>query len=225
MIERPEPNAPSANASSTWLAGRRLPNARHGNTSGSNASRGAGQAELGPRDLAALVVLGSVNEGFGAFTEIVSAARSIAGPEWQPTGDVLAGAIERALDHGHLWCAERAESAEDVRLEISATGKGRLRELLHQPAPCCRRPIGRVAIALKVCFLGALDFQSGRQILEELSNAHRCELRHLREGCESCPATRAYARLWMDREIERIEQELTWLDRIRADLGAGATVG
>ena len=220
LIERPEPNAQSANGKCSWIAGPRLASAGHGHGVRPEALRGPSQAELGPQDLAALVVLGSVNEGFGAFTEIVSAARSIGAPDWQPTGDVLAGAIERALDLGHLWCAERVESAEDVRLEISVKGKERLRELLHQRAPCCRRPLGRVAIALKVCFLGAFDFRSGQQILEELSHAHRCELSHLKQGCETCPATRAYARLWMDREIERIEQELTWLDRLRDDLAA-----
>ncbi len=220
LIERPQPKAPSANGSCSWIAGPRLQDASQGNTVRPEAVSRTDRAELGPQDLASLVVLGSVNEGFGAFTEIVSAARSIAAPDWQPTGDVLAGAIERALDQEHLWCAENSERAADVRLEISAKGKERLRELLHQPAPCCRRPIGRVAVALKVCFLGALDFRSGRQILEELSHAHRCELSHLRRGCESCPAARAYARLWMDREIERIEQELIWLDRLRDDLGA-----
>ncbi len=220
LIERSEPKAQSANGSCSSIAGLQPPNAGHGNAARNEELRRSSQATLGPADLAALVVLGSVNEGFGAFTEIVFAARSIAGPDWQPTGDVLAGAIERALDQGDLWCADRVETAEDVRLEISVKGKQRLRELLHQPAPCCRRPLGRVAIALKVCFLGALDFRSGRRILEELSHAHRCELSHLKQGCESCPATRAYARLWMDREIERIEQELTWLDRLRDDLAA-----
>ena len=193
---------------------RRIPSTG-GKSTGSN-----GQGGLEPGGLAMLAVLGTVSEGFGTFPEIVAAARSIAPMDWQPTREVLETSVGTALDHGLLRCDATAERTTATRLALSAAGRGRLRELLRQPAHSCRGPIGRAATALKVCFLGALDPQSGCRILEDLSRSLRGDLESLRQGCVTCPASRAYARQCMDREIERIEEEVAWLRRLQADLCA-----
>ena len=187
---------------------------------GSGAATARSREPLGPNDLATLAVLGIVNEGFRSYADVVAAARSIATADWQPTNDLVASAVNRALEDGHLRRDRRAAKAAVPRWTISGTGRVRLGELLRRPAACCRSPHGRAATALKICFLGALDRETGCAVLEDLSHLHRAELRRLREGCASCPATRPYARRWMDREIERVEQEIGWLERLQADLPA-----
>jgi hypothetical protein len=105
---------------------------------------------LGAHDFALMAVLGIVHEGFTRFAEIVPAAKSLAGLDWQPTGDVLAGALENALADGLLIVTEAGYALADE-------GRLRLAELVQASPATERGGTGRTAAALKVCFLGALD--------------------------------------------------------------------
>lgn len=177
-----------------------------------------GCSVFSPGDLAALAVLGIVSEGCATRAEIAGAARAIAAPDWQPTGDLIAGALTRAVDLGHLSGQGVSPGGTGERFTITSAGAGRLRELLARPVPRCRGPVGRAATALKVCFLGALDQPHGCALLEDLSRRHRGELERLRGAATACPASCRYARVWIDREAQRIEQEVAWLESLRQEL-------
>lgn len=179
-------------------------------------------SELEPGDLATLAVLGIVNEGFGSLSQVISAARSLARPDWQPTSDMLAGAVQAALQEGLLTIRQETVRGGEPRLEILRAGTIRLQALLRQPPAQGRGSIGRTAAALKICFLGALDRMSGCEVIEDLSRSYRAELEALRHGRSSCPAGGAFPCRWIDREIERIEQEVAWLECLQADLRRGA---
>ena len=164
------------------------------------------------------MVLGAVSEGLEGFQEIATAARSIAACDWQPTADIVAAAVTRAVADGDLIRQEAPDPATAPRFALSTAGKAHLCALLDRPSPRCRDSVGRTITALKVCFLGALDPARGCAVLETLSAGYRCELQVLRKGCRSCPVGRGYARLWIDREVQRIEQEVAWLEGLRANL-------
>ena len=223
----PVTGADTAGRPHPWAERSRRRTARRVRSTGAAAEPSTSGQGLDAGGLAMLAVLGAVSEGFGTFAEIAATARSIAPCDWQPTRDVLIGAANEALDDG-LLCRDdpaerddRAERAGAPRLAISDAGQGRLCDLLRRRAPDCRGPIGRAATALKVCFLGALDPESACGMLEDLSRSLRGDLTTLRQGCGACPARRDYALRCMDREIERIEQEIAWLERLQADLHAG----
>ena len=182
--------------------------------------------DLAPGDLATMAVLGIVNEGFGTLSQVVSAARSLARPDWQPTGEMLAGAVQAALADGLLTAQDTAQDtgreSTEPRLAILEAGLERLRALLRQPLARGRGSLGRTAAALKICFLGALDRTGGCAVIEDLSRSYGGELEALRLGRRACPAGGAFPCRWIDREIERIEQEVAWLQSLQAELRRGA---
>ena len=161
-------------------------------------------APLRPTDFAMLAVLGVVHEGFAAFDDILAAAKALAEPDWQPTADVLAAAMTRALDQA-LVCKTSAGYA------ATPDGIGCLRDLLEAPPASSRGAVARTAAALKVCFLGVLDEVSRQDVLDELIVLHRRDLDALVEGCAGCPAAGVCPRLWIAREIARMKSEIAWL--------------
>ena len=173
---------------------------------------------LTANDLVTLTVLGTVFEGYQSYAHVLTAARSIASADWQPTGDLVTGALAKAINDGYLRVRGRTKSIRTARFAISSAGKARLRELLSRATPRCRDSLGRVATSLKVCFLGALGTEGACALLDDLSQGHLRELQGLRVGCEACPAAQGFAGRCVGREIERLEQELAWLGRVRADL-------
>lgn len=166
---------------------------------------------LGAHDFALMAVLGIVHEGFTRFAEIVPAAKSLAGLDWQPTGDVLAGALENALADGLLIVTEAGYALADE-------GRLRLAELVQASPATERGGTGRTAAALKVCFLGALDGDARDLVLDDLTRLQQGQLQALLDGCARCPASGVCARIWIAREIERMRSEIVWLGTLRAEL-------
>lgn len=173
---------------------------------------------MSPRDLSLFAILGIVNEGFDQLHQVVAGARNFASPDWQPTGEVVAGAVSDAVSAGLLTRRPSTASAETERLAMTSLGRSRLRALLQTPLPARGGAAPRAAMALKVCFLGALPPKARAEVVSDLCHSHRSELDALRTRCARCPAGRRYARCWMDREVERIEQEIVWLERMSSDL-------
>jgi hypothetical protein len=166
---------------------------------------------LGAHDFALMAVLGIVHEGFTRFTEIAPAAKSLAGLDWQPTGDVLAGALEDALADGLLVVTEAGYA-------LAEEGRLRLAELVQASPATERGGTGRTAAALKVCFLGALDGEARDLVLDDLTRLQQGQLQALLDGCARCPASGVCARMWIAREIERMRSEIAWLGKLKAEL-------
>lgn len=182
-----------------------------------------GVLAFGAADLATLAVLGIVRDGFGAFSQVASAAKALARPDWQPTDDVLVRAVESALSDGFLTVKDHGGRPPGPRFAITRAGTGRLRALLCAPVENGRGAVRRTVAALKICFLGALDHESACEILEELSVAYRADLEAMQHARRVCPAARGAPGRWIDREIDRVEHELAWLARLQVDLQTKTT--
>jgi Putative AphA-like transcriptional regulator len=185
---------------------------RRSANNGRNTPEPVQRRTLDARDFALMAVLGIVHEGFTRFSEIVPAAKSLAGLDWQPTGDVLAGALEDALADGLLVATEAGYA-------LAEEGRLRLAELVQAPPATARGGAGRTAAALKVCFLGALDGETRDLVLDDLTRLQQGQLQALLEGCARCPASGVCARMWIAREIERMRSEIAWLGTLKAELG------
>lgn len=151
-----------------------------------------------------LAILGVVQEGFAAFDDILAAAKSLAEPDWQPTADVLASTLTRALDAALV-------RRTGAGFAVTPGGADRLQDLLEAPPASSRGAAARTAAALKVCFLGVLDNTTRQDVLDELIDLHRRDLDVLIEGCAGCPAAGVCPRLWIAREIARMKSEIAWL--------------
>lgn len=173
---------------------------------------------LHPSDLVSLAVLGVVSEGCRTLGEIAAAARSIATCDWQPTTDLLAGSVTKAVEDGFLRAAGPRAARQEIRYRISSSGKAKLRDLLLRHSPRCRDSLGRASIALKICFLGVLDSPQAKQLLEDLTERYLDERRKLRATCSGCPASSGFAGLCIAREIQRLEQEQAWLESLSTNL-------
>lgn len=159
-----------------------------------------------------MAVLGIVYEGYQRPAEIVPAARSLASPDWQPTADVLAAALETAL-------AERLLVLTTAGYAITTEGVDSLAALICTPAPSARGAAARTCAALKVCFLGAIHHRQRETVIDELVLLHEKELSALIEGCAGCPASGDCTRLWIAREVERIRSEIDWLSELKVQVG------
>jgi len=166
-------------------------------------------------DFAQMAVLGIVHEGFSTFGEIVPAAKSVARPDWQPTADVLASAVEGALKAGYL-------DSTGAGYALTRDGHAVLVRYVQAPLASARGRSARTATALKLCFLEALDADQRESVIEDLARLQHAELRALLEGCETCPASGRCTRLWMAREIERIKSEMAWLDTLKVEIADGS---
>lgn len=184
-----------------------------------------GTASLGPSQLASLAVLGIVHAGFGTMSQVVAAAQRLARADWQPTRDLLTDAVASALAEGCLALNEPETPSDEPSFVITQAGTSRLRALLRSSAADGGGSLGRALAALRICFLGALDPETGREVLNDLSRSFQDELETLRRARVSCPAAGGSAGLWIEREIERVEHELGWLERLRPGLGRAAARG
>lgn len=158
-----------------------------------------------------MAVLGIVHEGFRRFGEIVPAAKSLARPDWQPTADVLANALDGALEERYLAPTKSGYA-------LTRNGRLRLATFVRAPVESARGRTARTATALKVCFLRAVDDNQRDVVIAELARLQEDELRALVEGCAACPSSGRCTRLWIAREIERIRSEIIWLDTLKHEL-------
>jgi len=197
---------PGNHGSGVWTGRRRVA------AGGRNTPDPVRREPLGANDFALMAVLGIVHEGFTCFSDIVPAAKSLAGADWQPTADVLAGALETALAAGLLTVTDDGHALTDE-------GDLHLAALVQAPPACARGGTARTAAALKVCFLGVLDAEARDFVIDELARLQEEELQTLLDGCARCPAANMCTRLWMAREVERLRGEITWLSLLKAGLG------
>jgi hypothetical protein len=184
---------------------------RRSDDGGRNTPVPARPDPLGANDFALMAVLGIVHDEFSTFREIVPAAKSLAGADWQPTADVLAGALEIALSTGLLTSTERGHA-------LTEQGHLHLATLVQAPPTAARGGTARTAAALKVCFLGVLDLEARDLVIDELIRLQEQELHTLLDSCARCPAASICSRLWMAREVERLRGEIAWLSLLKADL-------
>lgn len=179
---------------------------------------GSSLSGLEARDVVLLSVLGAVGDRGAALSEVVPAAKEIAPEDWQPTADVIAGCVVDAIDTGWIRATSGSEPGAVTRLEITPSGRKALRDLLCKPTPEHWGGLIRSFIAAKLCFLELLDPTERSVQVEALAGLYRDGLAALRCRAGAPPLSPSRPHRWLDHEIERFEWELSWLERLQADL-------
>lgn len=173
-------------------------------------------------DITLLVLLGSVRAGGARFDAIAATARELAPLHWQPTPDVLEAALGVALDNGLLRMVPGACDAATPLLEITPRGTAAYRALLRRSVPCSAGGPCRTCIAAKLCFLDDLEPGERSMEVDALARLYRQTLTAIRERYDAPAPNSAVSRRWLRHEIDRLEWELGWFDRLRAAVEADA---
>ncbi len=99
-----------------------------------------------------LAILGVVSKGDAPVKNIIGDVRSLIPNLWQPTRDVLALTVHRALRDRHLKFVDYPCSASDPLLTLTAIGRQQLQTLLHRMPANPPGPSSLVTETLKACF-------------------------------------------------------------------------
>ena len=180
-------------------------------------------SQMAPQQTVLLAVLGATQLGYGSVGEIMETAKHVASADWQPTGDVIASCIRDAIE-AELVRAEVEDGLDGrCRLQMTDVGTERLFEMLLSSVPVAGG-VGRVCVAMRLCFLGALLPEARSECVAAVRRDYERELAELRRRCSRCPCRNPFVHLWMDREIDRIEWEMAWLDRFQSEAAGPSAV-
>ncbi len=164
-----------------------------------------------PSDLSLLLVLGSADSGPATVAEIVAIARYIAPTDWQPTGDVIRLAVDRAHQEGLLAPGEPTVAGL-ATWEPTASGRLQICRLLRKPCPPTHGGFTRACMSAKVCLLNYLPQPERRGQVQALAHLFQEAIRSLKRLDASSPFVAGPALQDARGELLRLESELAWLE-------------
>ncbi len=166
-----------------------------------------------PSCLTLLLVLGAIREGCTTFEDIKTISAEIAPPVWRPAADLVSRALLDALEADLIELTPDDDAAE-LRFRITPAGAATLTGLLRRPAPGAWESLRHTWISLKLRFIHALDPPDRAEEIEALAALYRDGIASLRARSARLPRGKNALAAWLDREIARLEWELSWLDRL-----------
>lgn len=170
-----------------------------------------------PNDIVTLSVLGVVHSAPVPVDRIVEAAKEIAPDDWQPTAEMVLSVVRSAKERRWIDFDWGVPLSREPHLAITEIGRGVLRDLLTKPLPVAASGFARTCMAVKISFLDCLDPEARWSEIERLRDAHIERLSVLRSKAARSRDRRACWRLWRDHEIDRLQWELSWLERFAMD--------
>jgi hypothetical protein len=99
-------------------------------------------------------------------------------------------------------------------LSPTPSGADHLRLLLATPGPAESAVPHDLAFLLKVCLLDFLGERDRRDVIRRLADECRAALEAAERSLRRCQATGRYTRLWLRREVERLNGDVAWLERL-----------
>ncbi|TVR97562.1 MAG: hypothetical protein EA406_09315 [Rhodospirillales bacterium] len=178
---------------------------------------------LQPQDIHLITVLGTVSEAAASLPAIIAGSRSLAAADWQPTSEPVANCLARAEVAGLVAEAGLAPTGTEPLFTITERGRQALKALLVRSIPSSPGGFVRTCRAAKLRFLGHLDPMQQAWQLKELGRQRRAALDEI-FGARTIGTMDWRVRSgWIRHEIEQIEREINWLDRIAADGGCRVT--
>ena len=175
---------------------------------------------LMPKEAIRLSALGLLSRGPMSYASVANEVRHFTTRFWGPTLDVMAssselmrleGLVEAVSDDGN-----DADGAAILRL--TDAGRAELNELLSATVRAEASDFSKLAIALKLRFMHLLPVAEQRNQAESLIEMRQIEAARLIDLRATHVDEGGHFLRWLDREIDRAQDDLAWLEDLRARL-------
>lgn len=172
------------------------------------------------RDYIWLAVLGAAERAPLTMDEVAQAVAALAGPAWMPVSQLSFDAMDEMLEGGLLNPVERS-----LRLAITGDGRRRLQDLVAQPLAAPLSTFGQVGIRLKLAFLDLAPAAVRRRQIDALLRACDCEIAARTAACAAWSLNGPLGRVWLDHQVDALEEMAEVLRRLARAEGAGLIEG
>jgi DNA-binding PadR family transcriptional regulator len=161
-----------------------------------------------PAEAIRLMALGLLAEGQRAYGDLASEIRYFTSSFAGPSLDLMGSSIEILSTQGLIEPVEGQGMADNALMRLLPAGRAALEDLLRARLGPGQGDISRLALRLKLRFLGLLpeaEQQAQRAHIVETLDSERARLADIRARNVGAPAM---FRDWLDRDIEALDAHL-----------------
>ena len=175
---------------------------------------------LMPKEAIRLSALGLLSRGPMSYASVANAVRHFTTRFWGPTLDVMASSIELMRLEGLVEAVSDDGNDADgaAILRLTDAGRAELNELLSATVRAEASDFSKLAIALKLRFMHLLPMAEQRDQAESLIEMRQIEAARLIDLRAAHADEGGHFLRWLDREIDRTQDDLAWLEDLRARL-------
>ena len=173
---------------------------------------------LMPKEAIRLSALGLLSQGPMSYAAVANEVRHFTTRFWGPTLDVMSSSIELMRLEGLVEADGVPETAGEAVLHLTEAGRAELHELLSATVRVPASDFNKLVVALKLRFLHLLPVAQQRDQAEGLVEMRQGERARLIDLRATHAGDEGYLPRWLDREISHIEDDLAWLEDLRAGL-------
>jgi DNA-binding PadR family transcriptional regulator len=169
---------------------------------------------LTPREAVRLCALGTICEKSLQYSQLAASIRHFITRLSGPSLDLMGSSIELLRYEGLIESTDGRAMEDDPILAATDAGRQAFRELMTAPL----RPasdLSKLITALKFRFLHLLPGEDQANQVDLLIDTSETGLNRLLDLRDSMASEPGYMVEWLDDEIARAEQRLTWLEGLR----------
>jgi hypothetical protein len=148
-----------------------------------------------------------------AATALVSHLRCLGRPLFTPTAEVVSARIDALADDALL---EEVRQRRTAVLRPTKAGRAWLRRLLCRPDGDLSAAQRDQLFQLRICLLDLVDAADRSELLRDLAQQRRVDLAAAEVAMQTWRANGRYSRLWLRRQVARINADLAWLEGLAA---------
>ena len=176
---------------------------------------------LMPKEAIRLSALGLLSQGPRSYASVANEVRHFTTRFWGPTLDVMASSIELMRLEGLVEnCSEDSDVSDgDSILRLTDAGRAELNELLSATVRAPASDFSKLVIALKLRYMHLLPVAQQRDQAENLVEMRQIEAARLIDLRATHAGEDGLFLRWLDREIDRTQDDLVWLEELSASLG------
>ena len=176
---------------------------------------------LMPKEAIRLSALGLLSRGPKSYASVANEVRHFTTRFWGPTLDVMASSIELMRLEGLVEnCSEDSDVSDgDSILRLTDAGRAELNELLSATVRAPASDFSKLVIALKLRYMHLLPVAQQRDQAENLVEMRQIEAARLIDLRATHAGEDGLFLRWLDREIDRTQDDLVWLEELSASLG------
>ena len=182
---------------------------------------------LMPKEVIRLSALGLLSRDPMSYAALADEVRHFTARFWGPTLDVMASSIELMRLEGLVesFGKDAGGTDGDAMLRLTDAGRLELKELLSATVRAEASDFSKLAIALKLRFMHLLSLAEQRDQAESLIEMRQSEAARLIDLRAAHADEGGHFLRWLDREIDRTQDDLAWLEDLRAGLDTDSVRG